>query len=811
MAIGNNSLYFNVKIVVHMLSKKSIALSLVSLLLSFTIVNAQTPRTFLSVETFAGSLNSTGSTNGPRLDARFNGPVDMVYDDMGNLYIAEQFNHVIRIMSPEGIVSDFVGLSGTSGFQDGTGINARFNEIRGITLDNDGNIIVADKENHAVRKVTPAGEVTTLAGTGTSGFMDGVGASAMFLKPNEVLVDPDGDIFVADTGNNRVRKIDSKGMVSTLIGLGTAGYEDGNITQATLSNPAAIGFDSSGNLIVTVRRGLRRYDFATGEISTITGGPDATVFQDGDKDTAGFDSILGLLVDEGDVFYIVERHAIRHVSLDGFVTTLSGAGFRGASNGAPLDARYHFPRGIVKTPDGDFLIADRANQNIRRILTESGNFRLTSSTPADNSKEFNSNEVTLTFSEEVFVGRGTISIYDASTDTPVRRVGVIGSNVSVNGNTATISIGKPLPRNRSFYLEVTSTAFKNSNDDFFDGITDKTILSFSSATDLALTNTAPLDNATEFGGTTITLTFNRNIEAGRGRISVRDAATDMEITGTGVNSSRLSIIDNVVTLDLIKPLPVNKQVYLRIPGASFKDVNGIQNRAILDKTTLNFSTVTFTELLLTSSTPMDDAIDFNAEQISLTFNRNIVAGRGRLVLFNADNDQRIFSTGVSSNRVTISANVLTMDLPTALPASMNVYLKVPGSALMDADGIRFKGILDKTTLNFMTSEEDEPSTRRNIDINTEDGFSSQPDASISKQVSVYPNPASNSVSFDLSQLEGSITFSIVDMTGNAQFTKENIKNSTISIDVTNYSNGLYIARILQSNGLTITKKLMIKH
>ncbi|WP_208506260.1 SMP-30/gluconolactonase/LRE family protein, partial [Roseivirga sp. E12] len=320
----------------------------------------------LSVEKFAGTTSTRGDVNGQKLSAQFNEPIDMAITSAGVIYLAEENGSSIKTIDINGIVSDFVGSSGDVGFIDGTGASARFNQIRGIALDGNGNIIVADKDNHAVRKVTPAGVVTTIAGN-VAGFQDGSSSSALFNKPVEVLVDNSNNIYVADALNYRVRRIDSNGNVSTVAGTGTSGYLDGNVLTATLDVPTDFAFDSKGDLIIVTYHAVRRLNLTTGTLSTIVGSATATTHTDGNKDVAGFGFMNGLLLDEGDVIYVVDRHSIRHISQDGFVTTITGNAVQGVDNGSPLSSRFNFPRGIVKTSEGHFLVADKASHVIRRV------------------------------------------------------------------------------------------------------------------------------------------------------------------------------------------------------------------------------------------------------------------------------------------------------------------------------------------------------------------------------------------------------------------------------------------------------------
>jgi sugar lactone lactonase YvrE len=767
-------------------------------------VQGQTPTTITSVETYAGS--SSGSTNGNRLTARFNEPIDMVFDAAGNLYIAEESGSTIRIMDTNGNVSDFVGSSGNTGFVDGTGSTARFFDIRGITLDNAGNIIVADKENHAIRKVTPAGVVTTIAG-GSAGFLDGNVSVALFNKPTSVIVDSEGNIFVGDGANNRVRKIDTGGNVSTLIGTGVLSDVDGDLSTASIRSVGSLAFDAQGDLIMSTISGIRRYDFDSGLLSTIVGGDDATTFADGDKNTAGFNAIQTLFIDDENIMYIVDRHALRHIAPDGTVTTLAGSGTQGLVNGAPLSSRFFFPRGIVQNANGDFLIADKASHIIRRLFTNpvANAPVLLASTPEDGAIEFNENEITLTFNENILKGRGAIKIYDASNDQVVRTILLRGPRVSVNDNVATINITRPLYRNKNYYVQIPNTAFRDVDDIFYEGISDKTTLNFSSATRPTLLSSSPADDATEFGGNTIVLNFDREVFKGIGRLRVMDADTDAEITGAGVNSSRVSISGSQVTLDLLNPLPVNKQVYVTIPGSAFKDANDVFFRAILDKTTLNFSTATFSRPMLVSSSPIDEATDFNGTTLTLTFDRNIFAGRGRIRLLDAADDTPITGAGVSSDRITINGNTLTFDLINQLPPSTNVYLKVPSSALKDGDDVFFAGILDKTTLNFSTAAAGSSGSRSESDLTI---IQSGDD---NKQISVFPNPAKDIITFDLSNLDQPVLLDIIDISGTSKLQQQDLPQSEVSVDLNGYANGLYIVRVLQANGLTITRKFMVRH
>ena len=383
-------------------------------------IDYQVERVLGNVEVYAGISQSQGSNNATRLTSRFNDPIDLVFDDSGKLYVAEQTGSSIRVIDTEGNVSTFAGSPGNKGFVDESGTAARFNDIRGLSIDNDGNLIVADKDNHAIRKVTPDGVVTTIAGS-TEGFQDGNSSEAKFNKPTRAITDADGNLYVADALNFRVRKIDVNGNVTTVIGQSTSGYTDGDINTATLDVISGLAFDAGGDLIIATSFALRKFDFDTGMLSTIVGSASANTYQDGDKNNAGFNAIQNVFVDDGDVIYIVDRHALRYVDPDGNVSTLAGSSTQGAVSGAPLTARFFFPRGIVKDPGGDFLIADKASHVIRRVLTDDGP-EVTLSTGIADPSNATSFEVTFTVSEtvsdfaaeDVTVGNGTLSNFSGN-------------------------------------------------------------------------------------------------------------------------------------------------------------------------------------------------------------------------------------------------------------------------------------------------------------------------------------------------------------------------------------------------------------
>jgi hypothetical protein len=183
--------------------------------------------------------------------AQFDMPVAVCADAQGNIYVADNKNHQIRKITPAGLVSTFAG-SGIAGNADGAGTAAQFEEPYGICPDALGNIYVVDNVSSRIRKITPGGVVTTITGSAGTGFQDGNVSVAKFDQPNGICIDPQGNLYVTDYNNNRIRKITPAGMVSTLAG-SQQGFEDGPAAQAKFYKPGHICMDNQGNLYVADR------------------------------------------------------------------------------------------------------------------------------------------------------------------------------------------------------------------------------------------------------------------------------------------------------------------------------------------------------------------------------------------------------------------------------------------------------------------------------------------------------------------------------------------------------------------------------
>lgn len=320
--------------------------------------NAQT------VMTLAGS--TTGYANGIGVAAQFQSPIGIVIDAGGNVYIADRLNNRIRKITPAGVVSTFAG-SGNFSFADGTGTLAKFFQPEGLAIDASGNLFVADTYNNRIRKITPSGVVTTLAG-GTLGYADGMGAAAQFDLPCALTLDALGNIYVADTSNNRIRKVTAGGVVTTLAG-STAGYVDGTGTSALFHYPTGIAIDAIGNLYIADSHNDRiRKINIVGIVSTLAGSTYG--YANGTGTSAQFATPYSIAIDTAGDLYVSDRdnNSIRKVSPTGVVSTFAGS-TQGYTDGIGSAAQFSRPHGVALDSDGNIYVADTSNERIRKITT----------------------------------------------------------------------------------------------------------------------------------------------------------------------------------------------------------------------------------------------------------------------------------------------------------------------------------------------------------------------------------------------------------------------------------------------------------
>jgi len=322
--------------------------------------------------TLAGS-GSAGYANGTGTAASFNNPGGVIADAAGNIYLADAGNAVIRKITPAGIVTTLAGNPGVVGSANGTGTAATFNAPMGLGIDAAGNIYVADRFNYLIRKITPAGVVSTLAGNGTRGFADGAAASAEFYEPMDVKVDAAGNVFVADYGNYIIRKITPAGVVSTVAGqVRVYGHADGQGTAATFNQPVGIAFDPiTGNLVVSDQGNSEIRVITPGGLVSTLAGNITPGFANGTGSAASFNVPRQVAVDASGNIYVADynNNRIRRVTPAGVVTTLAGNGTAGGFDGPGSSAELNTPFGACLDAAGNLYVVDYTNPVIRKVAT----------------------------------------------------------------------------------------------------------------------------------------------------------------------------------------------------------------------------------------------------------------------------------------------------------------------------------------------------------------------------------------------------------------------------------------------------------
>lgn len=259
---------------------------------------------------FAGIAGEWGNTDGTGAAARFMGPEGVAVDASGNVYVADGWNHTIRKITPVGVVSTLAGSAGEGGSADGAGSAARFMNPQGVAVDASGNVYVVDSENHTIRKITPGGIVSTLAGSaGERGRADGAGSVARFYRPAGIVVGASGNVYVADSENHTIRKITPGGIVSTLAGSPEEwGSVDGPGSVAKFHRPSGIAVDASGNIYVadSGNNTIRRITPA-GVVSTIGGKAGTTGGSDGLGSLSVFTFPNGMAIDASGVLFVSDN------------------------------------------------------------------------------------------------------------------------------------------------------------------------------------------------------------------------------------------------------------------------------------------------------------------------------------------------------------------------------------------------------------------------------------------------------------------------------------------------------------------------
>lgn len=317
------------------------------------------------VSTLAGS-GTDGYVNGTGSDARFSAPKGVAIDRSQNIYIADFANHAIRKITPEGVVTTYAG-TGNKGWVDGVANESKFRFPSGLAVDNDGNVFVADYLNHCIRKISTNGMVSTFAGDGVSGYVNGRSMNSRFNSPSDIVIDSEDNLYIVDSENNQIRKITKEGDVSTFAGSAISGDKDGKRSQARFKTPLGIAIDGNDNLYVADNGNNKiRKITKDGEVTTIAGNGNSG-YTDGEAGNTEFKNPVSIAVDVfGDV-YVADsyNHVIRKIS-EGQVSTILGENTNGFVDGKPADARFTFPYGLAFNDKMDLYIVDYGNYSIRK-------------------------------------------------------------------------------------------------------------------------------------------------------------------------------------------------------------------------------------------------------------------------------------------------------------------------------------------------------------------------------------------------------------------------------------------------------------
>ncbi len=387
-----------------------------------------------NVTTVAGS-GIAGFADGNSTTAMFKYPMGLAIDSSGNIIVADYSDHRIRMIDIYGEVSTLAG-TGVAGFNDASAPAAQFYRPAGVAIDSSGNIIITDSYNNKIRKIDTDGEVSTIAGGGSPNvgdFVDGTGTNARFYGPRGVAIDNNGNIIVADYFNNRIRKIDTSGNVTTIAGDGTGGFTDGVGTAAKFNGPTGVAIDSSGNIIVSdyYNHRIRKID-TSGNVTTIVGNGTAS-FADGNSTTAKFKYPKGVTVDSDGNIIVADQdnHRIRKIDTNGNVTTIAGNGTADFADGVGTEAMFKYPSDVAIDSSGNIIVVDMINYKIRKIT----NSIKLSGTPT--SSDLGIHDVNLTVSD----GNGGVTEHNFQiTVTGLNNPPVVTSTPSTSGEKNTLYI-----------------------------------------------------------------------------------------------------------------------------------------------------------------------------------------------------------------------------------------------------------------------------------------------------------------------------------------------------------------------------------
>jgi len=327
---------------------------------------------FSTLNLFTGA---NSYADGPGGVARFAEISGVAVDSAGVIYLCDSGSNTIRRISLDGTVATIAGKAWWTGSRDGIGSAALFGTAgpRGIAIGNGGVLYVTDTNAYTIRAIAANGAVTTVAGAAAqSGWMDGRGNFARFNKPSGIAIDLAGNLIIADTGNHVIRRVTVDGVSSTVAGLGgAAGYVDGSAANARFSSPRGIAMGDDGNIYVadTGNFVIRRIDGA-GNVTTLAGSSGTSGWCDGTGANALFGEVTCVVAQPGRGLCVVDssNHVLRTVSFAGAVRTWCGYGqISGCADGPIYAARFKLPLAMAFTGEGDVVVADSGNRTVRKI------------------------------------------------------------------------------------------------------------------------------------------------------------------------------------------------------------------------------------------------------------------------------------------------------------------------------------------------------------------------------------------------------------------------------------------------------------
>lgn len=691
------------------------------------------------VSTVAGDQSLFGNENGPISEASFLAPGAMTIDAQGNIYVSDRNANIIRKISVDGFVTTLAGSS--YGYLDGPGATAQFRSPSGLGVDADGNVYVADQVNRRIRKITPTGAVSTLAGTGEHGTSDGAGDVATFRSPIDLAVDDDGNVYVVDTYSYKIRKITPAGVVSTLAGDGQIGSTDGPGASARFNVPIAIDVDQHGNIYVGESAGHKiRKITPSGFVSTLSGSgqaADGLNYIDGPANTATFGFINNIAVDSiGNVFVSENNYSVlRQVTPSGDVFTLAGSQQRGWDDGVGTDARFQTLNGVTTDANGNVYVTHQ--QQIRKVDREqklygdpSGQIgvhpvvlnvsdqlggsvdqsfsitvsdaspKLTDLTPSNGTE---ATDTTLFFSMKFNenVAKGPGSVYLITTADSSLFASVPPSALTVEQDSIYATIDN-LAVSTQYSLIVTDSTIQDLDGNPFDGLAAKNLWSFTTADfPLSILSTYPSHEQTNIPfDTTLMILFDRNIMAGSGSIHLIQT-TDSSLVQSFDVLTELAINGDTA---FFSPsfLANDTQYSIIIPVGSIEDVSGNSFEGIVDKMSWSFRTGAFLPLVnfkYPVANNLNQALDHD---FRMTFSEYVVPNAGSIYLIEAIDSSLVQSFDINTHvvfdndRITFTPNLLRKNTAYALI--------VPDSVIQDLSGNHIQGFHNIADWTFTTRD-----------------------------------------------------------------------------------------------------------